>query len=263
MRSAFAGCLLAAMVGCAEPAPEPVGNASAGTTTGLKQYVHTIARSRFAIGPAVAQYSEYGIDKAVGDFGVFGTNAKTGMVLALPNADAPSRARPGMKGGGDAHNAAVKDYLVGAGLPAEEVGPIALHTTMTASGNGVDAPSQWQFESYTSRIARQHEGVLVADSYAWAQFNDLGDVVTESIYWPKIPESVVKDATSFKKKLADPAYKSAFFSKVPEGGSLVIRHTPGTWEGAFHATVCYDVGAFGKTTHYDADGKEFSLPTEE
>ena len=263
MRALLLGCLLIAMVGCAEPPPEPVGNASAGTTTGLKDYVHTMARSRFAIGPSPSHYSEFGIDKVVGDYGVFGTNAKTGMVLALPNADAPSRARPGPKYGADAHNAAVKDYFVGAGLPAEEVGPITVNTTMSAGGAGVDPPAQWQFESYTSRIARQYEGVPVADSYAWAQFNDLGEVVTESVYWPQISEGVVKEAASFQKKLADPASKSAFFSKVPEGGTLVIRHTPGTWEESFHATVSYDVGSFGKAAHYDSDGKEFSLPTEQ
>ena len=138
MRALLLGCLLIAMVGCAEPPPEPVGNASAGTTTGLKDYVHTMARSRFAIGPSPSHYSEFGIDKVVGDYGVFGTNAKTGMVLALPNADAPSRGRPGPKYGADAHNAAVKDYFVGAGLPAEEIGPITVNTTMSAGGAGVD-----------------------------------------------------------------------------------------------------------------------------
>lgn len=256
------GWMMIAASGCSQPPPEPVSRSGAGTTAGLKEYTHTLSRSRFAIGPSVAQYSEFGIDKAVGDWGVFGTNAKTGMVLALPNADAPPRARSALKGGPDVHNAAVRAYFLAAGLPADELGTISVNTKMSAGGSGVDGPSQWEFESYTSRIGRQHDGVPVADSFAWAQINDLGEVVTESVYWPHIPEGVLVEAAAFKKKLADPAFREAFLAKAPEGGTLVIHHTPGTWEGSFQAAVSYDVGSFGQTSHFDAGGAKVVLPTE-
>ena len=49
--------------------------------------------------------------------GVFATIQKTGSVLALPNADAPSRAHPALPGGAEAHNAEVRSYFVRAACP--------------------------------------------------------------------------------------------------------------------------------------------------
>lgn len=67
---------------------------------------------------------------------------------------------------------------------------------------------------------------------------------------------------ALRKKLADPAFREAFLAKAPEGGTLVIHHTPGTWEGSFQAAVSYDVGSFGQTSQFDAGGAKVVLPTE-
>jgi hypothetical protein len=225
--------------------------------------VHVFNHSRFAIGSPTYQKSEVGIDKVVGDWGVFGTDQKTRGVLALPNADAPSRARPALTTDPEVHNAAVRKYFVDSGLPADEIDSVSAHTSASSTGFGSDPPTPWKVEAYTSAISRQYDAVPVVESHAWAQFNDLGEVVTESVYWPEVSKSIAVAATAFRNQLEDAVAKAAFFAKVPEGGRVVIHHTPWTWKGTFSATVSYDVGGFGKTTHYDASGLSFTLPHED
>ncbi|MBK7583145.1 MAG: hypothetical protein IPI67_23470 [Myxococcales bacterium] len=256
-------CVFLALAACTASPAEPTGSSSVtvGSPT-LTEYVHLFNHSRFAIGSPTYQKSEASIDKVIGDWGVFGTDQKTRSVLALPNADAPSRARPALTTDPAVHNAAVRKYFVDAGLPADEVDSVSVHTMASASGAGSDPPTSWEFEAYTSTISRQYDGVRVVESHAWAQFNDLGEVVTESVYWPEVSKSVAMAATAFRKQLEDPAAKAAFFAKVPEGGRLVIHHTPAAWKGTFSAMVSYDVGGFGKTKHYDASGWSFTLPHE-
>jgi len=249
--------LAIALLACAETPGEPVGGVQPHAAVATNGYSHKFGQSRFAVGPSWVAKAEFGLDKIVGDWGVFATNQKTGMVLALPNADAPSQARSALAGGPDVHNTAVKSYFVGAGLPATEIDKVSVFGKMSAGGSGTDDPVDWQFASYTSRIDRRHAGLPVVDSFAWAQINDLGEVVTESVYWPQIPDKVAADALSFKAKLADPAFSSKFF----DGGRLVIRHTSGAWAGPFEAVVSYDVEGF-KTFHYDANGNEFELAEE-
>lgn len=259
MRNIVATLMTLTLVGCAEPPDEPASTAGASTALG---YEHLFSHSRFAIGPSVIETkSEFGIDKVIGPWGVFGTIQKTRSVLASPNADAPSRARPPLPGGADAHNAEVRAYFVGAGLPAVEIDTVTVHTTSSAGGSGTDPP-EWSLVAYTSTLSRQYDAVPIEDSFAWAQVNDLGDVVTESVYWPEIPQGVLDSARSFAQQLADPATKAAYFAKVPAGGRLVIHHTPRIWPGAFQASVAYDIGDFGKSTHYDASGGTFALPEE-
>lgn len=263
MRHALFAFVLGTIAGCSEVPGEPESRAPQGATaSSLSEYRHLFARSRFAIGPTTTEKAELGIAKVVGEWGVFGTNQQTGMVLASPNADAPPVGREPLGGGPAAHNAAVKDYFVKAGLPEAEVSGVAIHTKASAGGTGLDPASSWKLDAYSSVLSREYDGVPVVDSYAWAQMNDLGEVVTESVYWPAIPQSVLVAASAFKKQLADPPASAAYFAKVPSNGRLVIHHTPGVWEGTFEATVSYDVSSFGKTTHYTAEGSVIALPQE-
>ncbi len=263
MRHFIASLLwFAGIAGCSQAPDEPLSlSRSQSESSELKTYVHPFSRSRFAIGTTTTTKVVAGVDEVIGEWGVFGTNQKTGMVLALPNADSPSRLRPALPGGAEAHNKAVEDYFVGAGLPAGEIEAVNVNTKMSASGAGIDQPSQWKFESYTSKISRQYHGVPVVDSYAWAQFNDQGEVVSESVHWPEIPKSVLVSATAFKQALENA--NTDYFGKVPVGGRLVIHHTGGTWQGPFEANVSYDVAAFGVTRHYDQNGEQFALVSEQ
>lgn len=259
MRNAATTLMALGLIACAEPPDEPASTAGASTANG---YTHLFSHSRFAIGPTVTETkSEFGMDKVIGPWGVFATIQKTGSVLALPNADAPSRARPPLPGGAEAHNAEVRSYFVGAGLPAAEIDKVTVNTTASAGGSGTETP-EWTLVAYTSVLSRHYKAIPIVDSFAWAQVNDLRDVVTESVYWPEIPKSILTEASAFADQLEDPASSQAFFASVPTGGRLVIHHTPGTWTGTFEASVAYDISTFGKTTHYDADGKKFVLPEE-
>lgn len=205
--------------------------------------------------------------KLVGPWGVFATHAKTGMVLALPNADAPSRTAPPFPGGAEAQNVAVKTYFLSAGLPADQVQGVRTMSLMTASGFGAsEEPPTFQPVTSDSVISRQYAGIAIADSYAWARLNSNSDVVTESVYWPEIPSTILNEATAFAKNLSDAAWQKAFLAKLPPpaNGQLVIHHTPGTWNGAFSAAVSYDVPAGGgRLLHFSQVGVAFSLPEEQ
>ena len=263
MTKALAVLGLVSAMACSETPEEPASHTTqTAATSEMEEYRHAFSHSQFAVGPATEQKFEFGMEKVVGSWGVFATTQKTGKVLALPNADAPSRLRPALTNDAETHNAAVRKYFVAAGLPENQIESVTAHTKSSAIGIGDDEPTAWQFQSFTSTISRQYQGVPVVDSHAWAQFNDHSEVVTESVYWPEIPQSVLTAASGFQKQLVDAAAKASFFSKVPDGGRLVIHHTSGNWQGAFKASVSYDVGSFGKTTHFDALGDAFSLPEE-
>ena len=71
------------------------------------------------------------------------------------------------------HNQAVRDYLVGAGLPENEIASVVAHPRMTQTYEpGGDPAQSLQLESCDSVISRQVGGIPVADSMAWARLNN-------------------------------------------------------------------------------------------
>jgi hypothetical protein len=81
-------------------------------------FVHQIGLSRFAVGPGAQQTSAAGAYRVAGTEGAF-TLLQTGMAMANSNVSARVRQRVGpLPGGTAAHNQAVRDYFVAAGLPA-------------------------------------------------------------------------------------------------------------------------------------------------
>lgn len=260
-----AGCAAAP----AEPSP-PAADVASPLLKGdvVPGFQHTAARSRFAIGAAPAMRSELGLEKLVGTDGVISTRPRTGLVVAMPNADSPSR-RKGPLQGAEPHNAAVRSYFVGAGLPEDQIFGVEIYATMSAAGRGDDVDtSRGQLDHYYSVISRQVNGVRVLDSFAWARMSADGEVVSESVYWPALSKRVVAQAVALREILADESTKQALIAKLPQAveapaeGHLFIRHTPGEWDGSFAAAASYDVGQNNRILHIRADGAEFQLPHE-
>jgi len=228
-------------------------------------YTHALERSRFSIGGKPASLAEFGMQKAVGDQGVFAVLA-TGMTLGIPNADAAVRTRPPFAGGADAQNKAVRSYFVSAGIPDDQIAEVVPFAAMHSEGEVAKglggAMTGAKLGYYFSVIRRQIDGIPVADSLAWARLDADGDVVMESVYWPAIPESVIAQARDAQTQLADRSLQTALVAKVPGASapSLVIHHTPGFYSGAFEAVATYDLdGSSGKVHHFDATGAAVTL----
>jgi hypothetical protein len=242
-----------------EPAPtgDPAAQATARAPRAMRAgYVHTVEHSRFDVGAAPSERLEFGMHKVVGRQGVFATRP-TGLTLALSNADAATRQKGPLAGGADAHDAAVRDYFVRAGLPLDQVAGVSPYAVVSVEGanpanpaEGLTAPPTGRY--YFSVISRQIDGIPVADSFAWARLDADGGVVLESVYWPAIPAAVVEQAKQARNAGAGPA-----------GGRLVIHHPPGEWDGAFDAVVSYDVEADGsRVSHVGLDSKGLELEHE-
>lgn len=253
------------LVGCSSAPPEPSEQRSsiASGAGSLSGYVHRFSCSRFAIGAGTTSKTEFRLDKVVGTWGVFATRSDTQMVLAEPNADAPSRSAPPFPGGDQANNAAVKAYFLAAGLPGDQVLDVHAMPSMGVGGFGPDVTTGPTLEGYYSYISRQYLGIPIVDSYAWARLDEKGEVVTESVYWPEIPQGALEEAKAFAQFMGDPTWKSSFLAKLPAVGQLVIHHTSGVWTGAFQAHVSYDVSWHdGKVLHFGVNGTAFDMPEE-
>lgn len=271
---ACGGLLALATGACNQTPSEPEVERSAqslAAVPGAIGYAHSAAHSRFALGTSVAYKSEFGIQKTVGPNGVFGVFASQ-MALAVPNADAPTKSRPPLPGGPLAHNDATRLYFVGAGLPAEQIEKVSEYASVIASGTSFTNPEDVVptvdfFYSYISRRVGK-SSVPVRDSYAWARINADRDVVAESVYWPELAPSVVAEAEAFAALLADAPARDVLLAKVgghvrmPEHGTLVVRHTPGEWQGSVVASVSYDVFEGNRVVHFDKTGATFKLPHE-
>lgn len=250
--------------GCAAEPAEPLSRSTAGSAvSGAMEFRLTKQASRFQIGSASREVTEFGMHKWVGDNGVFATRLASGMTLGSPNADSPSRYFGALAGGPDAHDKAVKDYFIAAGLPKGQISSVRVMVSGLLATK-IDNPGDVQsdFSALYSYIERAVDGVPVVDSFAWASINEEEQVVTESVYWPSIPQAVIDSAKAFASSLADSTWAADFHKKAPPNGKLVIRHTPGVWDGTFKAAVAYDVRWANETLHFDATGTKFKMPNE-
>jgi hypothetical protein len=238
-------------------------------SAGAIGYQHTIERSKFALGSGVAARDEFGMHKIVGDQGVFATRA-SGMVTAITNGD--STARQGIPIGDDKlHNDAVRRYFVASGIPEDQIAAVQDFQVVRApaSGDQPDDPSKRTVMYRYSMLKRSIQGIVVADSFAWARMNVDGAVVEEQVYWPSIPGSVIDSALEFSAKLKDEAVLVAFEAQLPPHrtpSGVVIRHSPGEWDGTFFADAYVDVvqdqPSFPATLHATRTGVVVQLPWE-
>lgn len=277
MKSSLAALCLS-LWGCSTTASEPTPIRSQSVQSqvqiGLPGYQHTVNASRFVLGAATTQRSEFGMDKWIGTNGVFSTRQRSGMTLGIANADSPARKKGPLSLDAATHNAAVKAYFVQNGLPEDQVQRVVEQPVMqmggleTTSLNPSLNPSLGQFDYYFTTIFRQTtSGVAIEDSLAWARINVDGDVIMESVYWPAVDAAVVAEAEAMTKMMADSTTKLAFLAKLPAElngveGRVVIRHTSGAWDGLFAARACYDVKQKNRTLHFDSNGVLMRLPSE-
>src|SRR5262249_28111813 len=155
----------------------------------------TLGASRFAVGDGSHREAEGPFERVIGNKGVFFVDTVTGATLAVPNgAAAPKPAvdaqaytpealgypQP-MTTDPDEHSAAVKAYLVAAGVPAPEVSGMHVTTTMAGGGPVRDGiqPSQSKLLWYTTHLERSLGGIPVESSYAFAALDNTGRVITE------------------------------------------------------------------------------------
>lgn len=268
--------LLTALIACSSKPDETPTSQTQKAVVGTSEpmiagFQLRVENSKFLL-TKPAPESTNGVQKLVGLEGVFAT-FDNGMVLSIPNGDAPSRLRPALTASGDEHNARVLSYFHDCGLPSEQVDSVSAHATMhqalDPTEGGPDHSQKPIFDWYSSVVTRQIRGIRVADSFAWARFNIDDQVVSEGVYWPDVPESIATQAAAFKMAAAS----SAFVAKLPGGvsevkGEVVIHHTTGEARRARVFTVTYDVtrpiaDGMSRAMHFDERGAEVTFPEEQ
>lgn len=227
--------------------------------------VHSLSASRFDPGEARQSLSEHGFRKVQGSFGVFATDELTGAVIASRSTFG---VHPGpFRGGADAHNTAVRDYFIGAGLEPAQIGSVVAHAALRGGGSataGSDRPAA-ELTAYSSVLSRRAGAFRVAESVAWAEIGSDGRVVSETLYWPPIPGEVLLQAVAFQAMVDDPSGGKAYRASLPtdvEPLGVVIHHRPMDERVGFWARVTFDVrtkerGAFVR--HFELTGAEATL----
>jgi hypothetical protein len=116
-----------------------------------------------------------------------------------------------------------------------------------------------QLEWYSSVISRQIDGIPVAESVAWARLTSGGRSISESVYWPDIPESVIAEAKQLKVDLD--GGKLAFVPSLSGQSSaptVAIHHTNGHL-APFIARTVVDVDHGTQAVHVSHFAKDGSL----
>jgi hypothetical protein len=228
-------------------------------STGGARYEHRVAQSRFDVGTGAHKEVDGPYNRIVGDKGTFLIDTVTGATLATPNAPrAVSKGAPvsnnypqPLTKNPDKHSAVVRAYLVAAGVPAAEVSGTHVTTTMAGGGPmsaGVQ-PSKSTLLWYTTHLERSLGKIPVEGSYAFAALDNAGQVITEGVYWPAIPASVVHKAQALKQRLASANERAAFLAGVRAArpdvgdpvGTVKIVHTSAGHHGKFEAKAVYSV----------------------
>lgn len=251
--------------------PVPANLTQVLSSNAVPGFQHSFASSEFAIGAVQSTINENGWAKVIGSNGVFATNLNTGAVRAVPNGDSPASQLPALTGDPDVHSAHVLAYFEAAGLPSDQVA--AVHVTTMMGGGGLGPPPvgfRGNFIAYNSVIGRAINGITVADSFAWARFNNQGQVMAEAAYWPPIPASVVNDALTLQAQFGAPTAMTTFVAALPvkaiDAGRVVIHHTYSASRGIFAAVACVDIDEYtsalnhrGRTRHFDGSANELDL----
>jgi hypothetical protein len=296
---AFQMALLVAAAGagsaCRATQTSPPAGRLASDDGGIAGYQHSVERTHFRTGEQRRSVEEYGFAKVIGPAGVFATNLRNGLVVAVPSGNPDAQGKKSAKvddSSGrsmmdpDKHNRQVVDYFVAAGVPKEQIGGVHANTYLSSRGSYSEArPAPPRIDGYASALQRKVEDIAVVDSVAWARLDDQGAVMSEWVYWPAIPAKALADAKRLRQLTAG-ADKARFLARLPAGlpeGTVVIRHTSATVDSPFEAFASYDVrerktsdetappGRYPKNTsvvmttvrHFDVDGVERRLPQEQ
>ena len=241
-----------ACVGCSGA---PLGSSvAAGNVTGcavgapLAGAAYDITKSRFAFGSTPTMSDANGFVRWVGVDGVVAIEASGGE-LGILNGGAPEASLPDWSDDPTALAAHVSAYFATFGVDACQVG-----------GTGVLGGS----DGRTVALARVVDDIAVAESIAYARFDNQDQSTSEGFYWPAIPADVVSSARAFRAMVEDPAELAAYRAKLPANaqgdGVVTLHHTSSSSTTPFAAAATYDVApppdAFGSrsTLSFDAAG---------
>jgi len=215
------------------------------------KYEHRMEKSYFKVGAGERHEVEGPYQRLVGDNGAFMVDTVTGATLAVRSAQQSGVLPQPLTQNPTEHSNIVRDYLLGAGVPADEVS--GTHVTTTMAGNGSTAggvqASQSRLLWYTTHLERSLGGIPVEGSFAFAALDSASQVITEGVYWPAIPAGVVSKAQELRQKLASPSGRAEFLSNTVKArpdtsdatGEVKIVHTSAGHHGAFEARAVYSV----------------------
>jgi hypothetical protein len=210
---------------------------------------------RFAAGALVGRDDKYQGDRFIFEHGSFAITP-TGHALSSLDADAPDRFTDPVKDVSASHQL-LGDYLIARGVPSDQIG--GMHVTTIMSGTGTPKnPGNDTFHGYVSNVQRMVGGVPVVDSIGWAKFRTDGTTVSESIFWPALPASLLDDIKKFQAALGQTELGKIIDQMSGNKLGVVIRHTPLFREGPLKAAVCYDIvseGSRARNIHVGLDGK--------
>src|SRR5262249_1702015 len=134
------------------------------------KYEHRVENSAFNLGGGAREERQGPYLRMSGDNGSFTVDTVTGATLAVRNASPTGMLPQPLTQNPDQHNSIVRDYLLGAGVPADEVSGIHVTTTMAGGGStagGIQA-SQSRLLFYTTHLERSVGGIPVEGSFAFA-----------------------------------------------------------------------------------------------
>jgi hypothetical protein len=258
----------AASVAQAEPSVAPAA------VPGFKMGVET---ADVPLGNNVTRRMDLGLDKWIGDQGVFATNPVTGSERFIPNSTSPILRKGPLTSNAEEHNRTAVEYFTARGLPSDQIGFVQVLTHMSAEGQTGTAMDsrRGSFQGYTTVIARAIDGVGVPDSFAAIRFNQDGVPTMIWKYWPDIPRSVVDQANALRTAVADPSGAVDVLQRLPadvrsSAYEVTIRHSDFDYDTAranFQAFASLDVhqerGAGvlrPRTRHFDVNGQELTHP---
>ncbi|HVT06026.1 MAG TPA: hypothetical protein VHO67_01140 [Polyangia bacterium] len=239
-------------IGCGGSTPN--GSAGSASVTGcepgaaLAGAAYDVQKSRFAFGSTPTEDDSGGFVRWVGADGVVAIQ-QSGGELGILNAGAPEAALPDWSTDTAALTVHVTTYFAGFGVSACQVANAQINAG--SGGRTVD-------------LARAIGDIPVAESLAYARFDDQDQSTSEGLYWPAIPADVVTAARAFQAKLTDPTELAAYKAKLPADaqgdGAVVLHHTSSSSTAPFAAAATYDVATppgplgRGSTLSFDADG---------
>jgi len=222
------------------------------------QYEHLADKSQFNVGAGGHLEVQGPYQRLRGDRGAFMVDTVTGATLATLNAPpSPDLLPQPLTQDPDEHSGIVREYLIRAGVPAGEVSGTHVTTTMKGGGStqspAMSSPSKLLW--YTTHLERSIQGIPVEGSFAFAAFDSNGEVITEGVYWPAIPDGVVDEAVQLKQRLDSPTEKAAFLRSVEAAradakdaaGEVKIVHTSAGHHGQFEAKAVYSTVVKSRT----------------
>jgi hypothetical protein len=285
LTAAFLALALAS--GCSDRPNEPNSQpalASTRTSTGsagpaaapaadvVRGFALAAQHSAFHLGNVIEETDQGDIHRIVGEHGVVAIHNKTSGFLAVPNAGAPSRAKPSLFKTGAEHDAFTKNHFLTRGLPADQIGEVRTHTLMVNRGSLRDLGNASLVDRadsvrFTTVITRQIDGIPVPDSYAWASFDADGAATSEEVFWPEIPVEAVREAKLMLPRAEELHAKARESLEVApaQQGAVTLRH--GGWRDVDHPTFAsFDVTTVERgvatTHHFDGRGERFQMPME-